>query len=384
MSSILIHAWVLQKHNNEYYIPYTQWIYLETITRMYDRVVLLCPTKYKVKALNNGYSSLKKFNNIEVYELPYSITYKDAIKNFFHYLKAYKKIKNIDVYYSRYPTPFGWLQMFFGNKHSKKIIHYVGDTIETVIENKQIDLIKKVFLILFFLPEHILFLLASSRAVVYTNGFKIHNKLKKIFIKSQPVISSTLSDFDFNRSVPNVINESNLNFVYVGFIRKAKGVDVLIKGFEMINKKYPNSTLKIVGKGEVEDDIKNYVIENKIANVNFLGHIDNREQLLSILRASNIFAFASLSEGSPRVILEAMANKLLVISTPVGSLPYIFKNEENILFFDFDSPDQFYNQVIRLVNNDFDYNTMINKSFEISEKFTVSNFVKKIFNSDVK
>ena len=80
---------------------------------------------------------------------------------------------------------------------------------------------------------------------------------------------------------------------------------------------------------------KQIILENKIYNVTFLGHVDNRIQLNEILRNNDIFCFASLSEGSPRVILEAMANVINIVSTAVGSLPTIFENEKDILFADF-------------------------------------------------
>jgi glycosyltransferase involved in cell wall biosynthesis len=60
-----------------------------------------------------------------------------------------------------------------------------------------------------------------------------------------------------------------------------------------------------------------------------LGFIEFGDQLLSIYRENDFFLFPSYSEGLPQVILEAMANGCFVISTNVGSIPFIIKDNVN-------------------------------------------------------
>ena len=137
MKSILIHAWTLHKKNNEYYIPYTHWVYLNEIVKYYDKVCLLSPVNQNLKN-EKSYEAINVFNNIEVYELPYSKGYIDAIKHFFKYTEAYKVLSpKFDVVYARYPLPFGWLQKYYF-KSKKKIIHFVGDPVDTIINNPNI------------------------------------------------------------------------------------------------------------------------------------------------------------------------------------------------------------------------------------------------------
>ena len=261
--SILIHAWTLHKIDNHYFIPYTHWIYLNEIIKYFDKVCLLSPVNKKSKN-EDQFESIKEFKNVVVYELPFSNRYIDAVKYFFFYKKAYKKLASkYDEVYARYPVPFGWLQQsYFKNKN--KIIHYVGDPIDTIIKNPNLSGLKKYFYRTFFKPENFLYTKACKKASVYTNGYHMSKKLNKKGVKSIPLVSSTLNKNDFYFDKNKVINKESPKIIYVGYLRKAKGVETVINSFSILQKEKPNSSLTIVGKGESEALLKNIVKKIKL------------------------------------------------------------------------------------------------------------------------
>lgn len=124
--------------------------------------------------------------------------------------------------------------------------------------------------------------------------------------------------------------------------------------------------------------LKNIVEEQSINNVTFKGHIDKREELLSILRSHDVFAFGSFSEGSPRVVLEAMANGLTVVSTPVGSLPRVFENDKDIVFADFNSPTKFYDK-FKMLSSGNHLKVISGNAFAKVKNYTIVEFLKNIF-----
>ncbi|WP_158960376.1 glycosyltransferase family 4 protein [Myroides fluvii] len=376
MNSIIVHAWTLFKVEDEYFIPYTHWVYLNEIVKYYDEVWLMSPVKV-VKDLNKGFISLNDFTNLYINELPYSSGYIDTIKYFPFYYNAYKKLsKTCNRVYTRYPGPFGWLQMFFFEKENR-IIHYVGDPVDTIVNNPNLSSLKKSLYRMFFKPEDFMFKLASKKATVYTNGHHIAKKLSKKGIVATPMISTTLNNEDFY-FINKTLNLSSPKFIYVGYLRKAKGVDTVLKAFNLIQKKTNGATLTIVGTGESEKELKKLVQVEDIKNVVFTGHVDQRKELNELLRGHDVFVFGSLSEGSPRVILEAMANGLAVVSTPVGSLPSTFVDKEEILFAEFNSPKDFANKMNDMCNNKF-YNELRENSFNKVKTYTIESFLKKIF-----
>lgn len=377
-TKLLIHAWAIEKKEDKYFLPFSHWIYLKEIVKYYDEVVLLSGCRYLEGEANSENIEITSLKNVSVYELPAAKNYANSIKHFFSYLKAYRSITGITTYYSRYPTPFGWLQRIYG-KNKERIIHYVGDPADVTRNNPNFSTLKKVILLSGFSLEVILYRWACKGAKVYTNGHHLAEKLQKKKIPAIPLISSTLNDSDFHFA-EKTISPKNANFIYLGYLRTAKGVETVIKAFALYNERYPNSTLTIIGSGELNSFLKEFVIKSNIRNARFLGHIEDRNRLNMELRLADIFLFASLSEGSPRVILEAMANGLAVISTPVGSLPTTFTNNEDILFADFNSPEAFFKAMLFLAGDNTIYNNIRISSFKKAQRYTITKFIKRIFN----
>lgn len=378
MKKLLIHAWSVQKKNNHYYLPYTHWIYLQEIIKYFDEIVLLSPCKYLKETEETKYININSLGNIQIYELPsYSGGYISSIKYFLHYLNAYKSIKEITVYYARYPTPFGWLQKLFG-KNKKRIIHYVGDPIDAAKKNPNFSFWKKKLFINGFYLENCLYDLACKGAKVFTNGHHLSEKLFIKGIKATPLISSTLTEKDFYFKEKDITPETT-KFIYLGYLRTAKGIETIISAFALYNEIYPNSTLTIIGSGELDKKLKKTILDNNIKNVTFLGMINDRDRINHELRKSDIFLFGSLSEGSPRVILEAMANGLAVISTPVGSLPNLFINKYDIIFSDFKNSHDFLEKMLYLTKDNKKYNNIRLASYNKVKNITINSFIKEIF-----
>ncbi|MBT8394399.1 MAG: glycosyltransferase family 4 protein [Bacteroidia bacterium] len=376
--NLLIHAWTVHKSGHNNYLPYTHWVYLKEILKYYDTVSLLSPIKAYNQIAKGGMVSLNTFPRVKIIELPFSNGYAGSIKHFFKYYSTYKNLKDIDVFYARYPIPFGWLAKVF-NKEETRIIHFVGDPVDATKNNPNIGKVKKLLMLNLFMPEHKMYLWACRDASVYTNGYHIAEKLRKRGINAQPLISSTLKESDYYLEEGKTIKSASPKLVYVGYLRKAKGVETLIRSFKLVQKEFPSAILSIIGTGEFETELIRLVDQLKLKNVNFIGHIDDRDRLNKILRNHDIFCFASLSEGSPRVVLEAMANGLAVVSTPVGSLPVTFVDNEEILFANFNDPNTFYKQIEHLVANPLIYTAITKKAYKKVQSFTIESFIKNIF-----
>lgn len=75
------------------------------------------------------------------------------------------------------------------------------------------------------------------------------------------------------------------------------------------------------------DQCRKYVEENKLQdNVQFMGFVSN---VYDYFEKADLLVVASTVESYPSVIIASMANRVPVISTPVGGVPELLKDEKN-------------------------------------------------------
>jgi glycosyltransferase involved in cell wall biosynthesis len=384
-SIAILAAWNLIFNNNKYYIMNSHYYYLKYLSEKYKKIYLLTTVKYDNNN-NKYYKCIESINNIEVIELPYAKSYKNSQKYIMKYYKAIKKISSkVDIFYSRVPDPFCWMPSLLFRKNT--IMHFVGDSIEVIRYNEKWNIFKKLFFIFGYLPDYLLTLIAAKRSKVYTNGYHIANKLKKFNIKANPVISSTVSRDSLDNEIIYQKRKNSkkieLKLIYLGYIRYSKGIKCLMELWNKMNNNKINFIFNVIGEGEMMNEVKEFIKNNHLENKIILyGHIDNREKINTILRESDLFIFPSLSEGSPRVVIEAMSQGVPVISTPVGALPYIFKNREDIRFFNFNNANKIV-EIIQEYSNDQNPFILQSKNafMKVKNNYTIEKFLSNIFNT---
>lgn len=108
-----------------------------------------------------------------------------------------------------------------------------------------------------------------------------------------------------------------VRFIYVGRLAKPKDPLGLVHAFANAN--IAQSRLDIVGGGPLEQDVRAAVrlldLEDRVS---LLGV---RQDVRELLRTADAFVMHSQREGLPLAVLEAGAEGLPVVSTPVGAIP---------------------------------------------------------------
>lgn len=124
--------------------------------------------------------------------------------------------------------------------------------------------------------------------------------------------------FSFNEEVRNRVRreldiEDRFVIGHIGRFTYAKNHICLIDVFKEIHNIYPNSVLMLVGRGELEDEIKNKCIKLGLEDsVMFMGV---RSDIPELLQAIDVFLFPSLYEGLPVTLVEAQAAGLQIIAS---------------------------------------------------------------------
>lgn len=146
---------------------------------------------------------------------------------------------------------------------------------------------------------------------------------------------------------------------------------------EILSRKVSNCKFILIGKGELEEEIKSYVnskgLENKIL---FLGF---RKDISEIFPEFDVFLFTSKLEPTGGVLLEAYASKIPIVAARAGGIPEVIIDGETGLLCEKENPIEFANAVIKIISNNNLRNKLVENGFQhVSENFTKGIIAKKM------
>lgn len=238
-----------------------------------------------------------------------------------------------DIFWIRFPSLAGLQLIKRALKENKKVlIHHAGD-IENAWKVKKYYGVKKLwaFLLSKYMHRSIQKLAKHPNTWHFCTGSKVYTNIKKQNKQTHFFIDSRVKVKELNNHKFDI---NTKRFVFVGKFIEGKGILDLLDIFNELSENHNNLELKIIGFGELES-----LIQQKIANSNFpntfnyIGPVANKN-INQYLQTSDILVFPSKirTEGFPRVIIEAWAQSLVVISNKIGGIEGLAIDQKNILF----------------------------------------------------
>jgi len=212
--------------------------------------------------------------------------------------------------------------------------------------------------------------------------FKILYKIQNYFIKKIINHASMISaaneyekDIFLNMSkksqikiIRNGVNLKNLvskkNFkmkyninskfiLFVGRFSKSKGIETLIDAFNIVNNKFLDIHLVIMGVDfGFEKTMEELIIKFNLSKKILVIKNPPREDVISAYGESEFLVLPSQWELSPLVPLESFAFKKPVISTKSHGIPFTVKDDKNGLLVDPENPVQLAKAITKLLLDD--------------------------------
>lgn len=132
-----------------------------------------------------------------------------------------------------------------------------------------------------------------------------------------------------NPLLQNSVTKQETRYICVGVVYPRKNQLEVIKAFYLLLSQGIKARLDIYGydSGPYAEKCKKYVVANSLeSRVTFHGYC---EDMRAVYRNSDAVIIGSTVESYPNVVSEAMANSVIVISTPVAGIPEVIKDSYN-------------------------------------------------------
>lgn len=145
-------------------------------------------------------------------------------------------------------------------------------------------------------------------------------------------------------------DEAELRVIFVGSLRELKGVSLLLEGFRVLASEHDDVELVVVGEGNKEDEISDFVSRHGLSDqVELRGRLSHRDTLAQIAEA-DVLVLPSRSEGLPRVVTEALELGTPVVASRAGSIDEIVTDSDNGLLIE-RTADAISDELERLYHN---------------------------------
>jgi phosphatidylinositol alpha-mannosyltransferase len=112
----------------------------------------------------------------------------------------------------------------------------------------------------------------------------------------------------YSKRPPLAVRHPNMKTIlHVGRLEGRKGIKYLLRAFKELASRRDDVQLMIAGQGADEQKLRDFVDEQKIPRVTFLGYITNEDKVYHLHRADVFCSAAIRGESFGIVLLEAMA-----------------------------------------------------------------------------
>jgi len=175
--------------------------------------------------------------------------------------------------------------------------------------------------------------------------------------------------------------EKAYHLLSVGVISPRKGHLYSIRAVEKLLEKYPSICYTIAGTVTDElylQQLQKYIISEKLTNNISIACNLPFEQIKELYKQTSIFVLHSEEESQGIVFAEAMACGKPIVTTNVGGIPYVVKDNYNGYLSNYSDVEAFALNIDKLLNNHNLRIEISNRNKETAQAYSWKLLVKKV------
>jgi glycosyltransferase involved in cell wall biosynthesis len=229
--------------------------------------------------------------------------------------------RSVDALFIR--VPFQLPSTLLGLK-TPKLVHVVSNPFEIISASSDYRGFRRLLALRYaaYANFAIRRMAAEPDTRVATNGQEMWNLMG--CREGRIVVSSCLYEREMRPRENQALSDPP-RLLFVGYLRPEKGVDYLLDAFEALHRKRPIKLTLVGGSDRVtnaEARIRERIRTSPFRDdITLAGMLDFGEQLFEMYRSHDVYVLPSLSEGTPRTLVEARAFGCPVVATRAGGIP---------------------------------------------------------------
>jgi glycosyltransferase involved in cell wall biosynthesis len=321
--------------------------------------------------------------NVELVPQPFYATSLGALRHALGVCRAYARVcRAADLLFVRGMLPYVAPFYALARRYGRRPCHWiVGNPVALLRSHRRAGWLRDAFSLAYAVQDRWFTRLGrwlTDGALVCNGG-----ELGAVFRSPRTwvTVSSTISADDIHERADTCQGEGT-QLLFVGFPRPEKGLQYLIEALPRIRRAC-SCTLTIVGaaeqfrayRAELERLAERLGVAERIC---WVGYVAYGPALFRYLRNADILVLPTLSEGTPRVLVEARANGLPVIATNVGGIPTSVSDGHDGLLVPPKEPQAIAAAIERLVTDGELRRTLIRNGLASARRMTVARFVNLV------
>lgn len=324
---------------------------------------ILSIMNYKVKGSGITQQMLRLFSDLKNEGINTFIcsTYGNVFQRLFNIIKIFRNAQNYDLVFASGCAYTGFLPIIVGTYvakwYNKPLIIDFHDGQAKVFMHKWGKY-----------AQHIMRYGTVTVATQFLYDIFKNYKLKVVLIPHH---------FDFTQIIHNKNNKYQWNkkFIWTRAFYPLYDPETALKAAKLVLEIYPDMEFHFFGDGPLRKKLEK---KYKMAGIIFRGHIVHND-LLKEYGEFSVFINTSLYDNFPISIVEAAANNLLVITTPVGGIRTLY-SEDECLFFRPRNYKELAHHILKVIENPYKFVKFVNNLKNKVLKFTWSNVKDKWLN----